>query len=133
MKFESIQRFDDVIEDEGKILEEYHGFNVLITGGYHAKIYDGEDQICITNDIMNSLWDPEWDGLVRFLWSQGYENIVFLGGSGYSPLHEIRKYKAMPIDGYGKARRQGGMCPKCGIRLFRKETKQCDCGWRKCG
>jgi hypothetical protein len=133
MKITRVTRFEDVINDEdGSIIESYHGYDLLIDDEIGARIYDHESTVFIALDASREPDSVQCAQLLQLMLGLGYDDVRFLSASnGYKTLEEIWREAYLPRDCWGKPKRLGRPCPQCGMRLFRGETQQCDCGWRK--
>jgi hypothetical protein len=128
VRVDRIVPFDDIVEDDdGQVMERYRGANLLVTVGerqYTLRKYADEHYVSCADC---SIDDPNADALYQWAITAGYSGLRVLS-DGYLDLYQAR----LEVDCWGKPKRQGDPCPRCGIRLFRLETNQCvDCGWRR--
>ena len=131
MKITQVVRFDDVVKDNDVVSGEYHGYKLEIDSSLWVTIYDNANEVFVGLVVNKDTPIADLLNIENYLWSLGYSEVKFMDNGGYKTIADIRKDRFFPKDCYGKPKRSGPVCPKCGVRLYKTISKQCDCGWTK--
>jgi hypothetical protein len=112
-------------DDDGSIIEEYHGARISLTIGntfVQLRHYDGDAEIHVLQaDPGLNLFSLEMGHIEQWCYAHGYAVVVLQGEDGPMPLSLARaKSVNACID-----KQKGYACPMCGTKTCALETSVC--------